>query len=373
MRIVHIITGLGNGGAERTLYKLASQDPTNLHSIITLTTGGLYVDAFRDKGVVVDELGLDRSVLGFLVGFLKLQKHLRSSHPDLVQTWMYHANLIGGLTARMIGLPNVVWNMRASLPRLHHGSTVTWLIARILGILSWLVPRKIVYCAQQAREEHENVGYSASKSVVIQNGFNPAEWRPDPMARRNLRRDWGVKPSTRVFGMVARYHPKKNHLGLLEACARVAKTGVDFYVVLVGPDTGSENNSLLASIKRLELGEKVSTLGERKNVAEIMNSIDVLVLPSISGEGFPNVVAEAMLTGTPCVVSDTGDSRQIVGEDGWVFRAGSEEGLFEALQSALLESEGTLTARGRRARASVMERFLEKRMNEAYANLYASL
>lgn len=370
MRIVHIVTGLGNGGAERTLYKLASQDSANLHSIISLTSGGMYLDAFRNQGVVVDELGLDRSVLGFLVGVVKLRTYLKSSRPDLVQTWMYHAILIGGLMARMIGLPNVVWNVRASLPRLHHGSPVTWLIARILGILSWLVPSKIVYCAQQAREEHENIGYSLSKSVVIPNGFDATEWRPDLMARRKLRRDWDVKPTTRVFGMVARYHPKKNHLGVLEACARIAKTGVDFRVVLVGPGSGGENNSLMASIRRLELGEKVSALGERRNMAEIMNAIDVLVLPSISGEGFPNVVAEAMLTGTPCVVSDTGDSRQIVGENGWVFSAGSNEGLFEVLQSALLESKGGLAAIGRRARASVIERFSEKRMRDTYENLY---
>lgn len=370
MRIVHITTGLGNGGAERTLYKVASQDSSNLHSIISLTKGGRYSDELRHRGLSVVELKFDKSIVGVLTATLKLGKLLRSSSPDIVQTWMYHANLIGGLAARMSGLRYVVWNVRASLPQFRHGSTATWIIARLLAILSRLVPRKIVYCAQRAKEEHENIGYSTSKSVVIPNGFNPTEWSPDSTARRAMRRCLGINQSTRVFGMISRYHPKKNHIGFLEACQEIATLKADFHILLVGPGVDNKNSALADAIERLELEGKVSVLGERTDIPQILNAIDVLVAPSISGEGFPNIVAEAMLTGTPCVVSDTGDAGQIVGENGWILRAGSAEGLSEVLRSALLESTTMLLEKGRRARRSVVARFSERKMSEAYASLY---
>src|SRR5690606_1232280 len=249
-------------------------------------------------------------------------------------TWMYHADLIGGVIARMAGIRAVAWGIRNSGANLHTSSraarAIAWLCARLSGV----VPALIVSCAEEAARRHQQWGYRADRMLVIPNGYDLARWEPDETARERVRKEWGVTPGTPVLGSVARWNPLKDHKNLLEGLALAAKHHPHLRCVLVGQDMSPDNAALMALINRLQLRDKIIMLGRREDVPAIMNGLDVHVLSS-KAEGFPNVVAEAMAAETACVVTRVGDAAYIVGEHGWVVEPGNPSALAEGMLKAV--------------------------------------
>lgn len=373
MLIVHITTGLGNGGAEGTLYKLVTEDEDNSHSVISLTTGGYYGEKLIARGIPVEQLRMDKTMKGIGSGLLKLRALLLAAKPDIVQTWMYHSDFFGGLVAKSLGIKNVVWNVRSSKPNLANSTVPTWILTRLLALLSHAVPTKIVYCSNSAKKDHKDLGFKEKKGAVIDNGYDPKKWTRDLRAREKIRTELGFGPSTTVIALIARFHPKKNHIGFLKACDELQRTGLDFQVLLVGPSIDEQNVALQENIFATNMRDRVSLLGEASNVAELMSAIDILVMPSLAGEGFPNVVAEAMLCETPCVASSSGDSQRIVGREGWVFAAGSQSDLTDSLRTAITLPPSSLRSIGKSARSAVVENFSQDRMVMEYQELYSLL
>lgn len=378
LHVVHIISGLGQGGAETVLYRLVTApDQPVQYTVISLSDQGVFGAKLKEAGVPVIALGMKRG-LSALTGMRALRRTLRQLQPDVVQTWMYHADLIGGIAARLAGIKAVSWGIRNSGATLHKGSWPARISAWCCARLSGVVPAVIVACAQDAAKRHACWGYAQGKLQVIPNGYDFARWQPDPYAGNShmgnpLRQQWGVDPGAPLIGSVARWNPLKDHANLLAAVAICAAQVPDLQCVLVGRGMDATNHSLMALIDQHGLRSHVILLGPRQDIPDVMAALDVHVLSSCA-EGFPNVVVEAMASGTLCVVTDVGDAATIIGANGWVVPARNSGALAQAMQQAVLW-RGTHEAANRveAARNSVVQRFGLQTMVGRYLDVWQSI
>jgi glycosyltransferase involved in cell wall biosynthesis len=337
MRILHIITGLTLAGAEGVLFRLCTAAGRGevMHAVVALSSEGAhYTEPLRQAGIPVHTLDMPRGRL-MLSGLFRLFRIVRELRPDIVQTWLYHADLVGGVVARLAGQRHVAWNLRGSGidPRRLPLSTM-WVI-RACAALSARVPARVLCCSEDARTAHIRLGYAADKIVLIPNGFCCETFAPDADQARALRRELGLAEDAVVLGMVARYHPQKDHRNLLDALALVAGRHPRLMCLLIGTGLGDSNAELTTAIARHRLAGTVRLLGPRQDIPAVMNALDLHVLSSAYLEAFPNVIAEAMACGTPCVATDVGDARRIIGTTGWIVPPADSGALARAIDTAL--------------------------------------
>ncbi|CAB3930148.1 glycosyltransferase family 4 protein [Achromobacter insolitus] len=368
LRVLHIITGLGQGGAESVLFRLATYPEANVeHVVVSLTDEGIYGERLRAAGVAVHVLGMKRGRVS-LGGFLALRALVAAERPDAVQTWMYHADLIGGLAARLAGVRAIAWGIRNSGEHLERSSRSARMVLRACALLSGRIPKAIVCAAQKSAERHADKGYDRARMVVIANGYDLSRYAPNAEARSRVRAQWGVPQDVPAIGCVARWDPLKDHANLLRAIAALVRDGRDagLRCVLIGRGMDTENAELGALVDRLGLRDRLVLAGPSDDVPAAMNGLDLHVLSSCA-EGFPNVVAEAMACGVYCVVTDVGDAAYIVGDAGVVVPPEQPEALARGIETALRE----VAARGRErageaGRARVLENFDIARMVQSY-------
>lgn len=369
MKILHIITGLADGGAEAAMYRLIAHDLSNQHYVVSLTGEGKYGPMLMEIRAKVVTLNMPRQWLT-IEGLKHLWRILKSIQPDVVQTWMYHANLVGGIIAYMTGVP-VVWGIHNSTLAPGQIAYATIVVARVCGPLSRVVPSRIVACARRAAEVHASLGYDAGRMVVIPNGYDLARFAPDMEARARLRNEWNVTDDTPLLGMVARFDPLKDHNNLLRALALLRAQGTAFQMILIGTKVDRDNKALQAQIATANLSKEVRLIGPRRDIPAVMNALDIHVLSS-RAEAFPNVLAEAMACGTPCVATDVGDAALIVGDTGWIVPPRSPEALAQGLGAALTawQDRSGWTERQRRARQRIEEHFAIASMVERYREVW---
>lgn len=286
------------------------------------------------QGIAVHHLNMPRGRLT-LAGLSLLLGLVRRLRPEIVQTWMYHADLVGGMIARLAGCRRVFWNVRHSNLTVGGTRRNTRLVANICARLSSIIPKRIVTCSNRAKEVHIGIGYNPHRFVVIPNGCDIEEYNPIPAAGLALRHSLGVAPGIPLVGLVARWMPDKDHGNLISAVALARRSIPDLCVLLVGKDCTRENTKLWEAVANAQLQRAVYAIGRRDDVPAVMNAIDLHVLSSSAGEAFPNVVAEAMACGTPCVVTDVGDANQIVGVTGWTVQPRNPVALAQAIEAAM--------------------------------------
>ena len=363
MNVVHVITGLAQGGAEGALHRLVANSPTpSEHTIISLMNLGIHGQPLLDLGCKVFPLNM-RSGRFSIIKFLKLVYLIRRCQPDVVQTWMYHADLLGGLAAKLLCIP-VVWGIRRSDESLLDLGLSTWLVAKVCISFCRSIPCFIVSCSRRAIQTHRSFGYP-NRFVYIPNGYLGPELFPEETvptgfpARGNLEI---------VFGHVARFHPCKGHALFLQAFSQLHNMKFNALAVMVGANI-TVGNEKFRQIWEDWGNEAVTCLGSRNDVPNLMRGFDFLVMSS-TGEGFPNVVCEAMLQGTPCVVTDVGDAAEIVGDTGWIVVDADVEALTRAMISAV---QCTPTERRRRsdaARRRITEQYGIQRMVDSFYSVW---
>lgn len=367
-----MIAGLGVGGAELMLKRLVlvregeARDGT-VHSVISLGELGEVGARLRAEGIAVEALGM-RSALGVPRALFRLRERIAALRPDVVQTWMYHADLLGGLAARAAGARPVVWGIRAST-MVQGTSRGTRIVRSLCARLSAQLPAAIICAAQEARRVHAAIGYDDSRMLVIPNGFDlPA---PVPAAATAaLRAACGWGGDELVIGTVGRFDPYKDYANFVRAASHVAVAEPRARFLMVGKGLSPDNAELMGWITRAGLAQRVALLGARSDVPECLAALDVFVLPSCS-EGFPNVVGEAMAMGVSCVVTDVGDAALLVGDTGTVVPPRDATALGEAILGMLsLGAEGR-TAAGARARERIRAEFPMTRTRERFAAVHA--
>ena len=333
MRILHIITGLKDGGAENILYKICKYDSKNKHiiiSIISLKNSKKIYSLINQLGVKIYSFDLK---FYSIFKFFSLVYLIRSLKPDVVQTWLAHGDFIGGIASRFAGINRVVWNVRYS--KLERGVVKlrTLFLIKILSILSYLIPKIIIVVSKSTFKNCKRLGYCSHKLRLIHNGYEILKYNFNKN-RNYYRKKFKIKKKIPIVGSVARYDPTKDHKNLLTALS-ILKKNIDFICILIGSNI-NKNTELLNLIKKLNLIDEVKLLGTSRNILQSMKGLDIHILSSVT-EGFPNVVAEAMLSGTPCVVTDVGDSALIVGNTGWKVEPGNSIKLAKVIEKGFLE------------------------------------
>jgi len=369
-KVVHIITGLNQGGAEAVLYRLCSSSHQNKfeHVVISLTTRGVYADRFEGLGIKVYSLDVRWNRPNLLV-FWKLYKLLKKLKPNVVQTWMYHSDLIGGLISRLSGIKYIIWNIRGPLNK-ENTSFTTNLVAKLCAILSGTIPTVIVSCSEHAKKKHLALGYSSKRFIVIPNGYAISE---DDLKEFGLQMnsDSRYHPvDTPLIGMVARFDPYKDHNTLLEALALLKEKSIFFHCLLVGEGLSWDNNVIVSSINQKGIENFVTLEGPHKNVSQIFRKLNLHVLSSLD-EAFPNVIAESMACGTPCVTTNAGDAALIVGDTGWVVPVGDPIALADAIATAFSEMrERTWVVRQKDCIDRIKDKFSLDEMTKKYEDIW---
>ena len=372
MRILHVITGLGVGGAERALYNLLSGGLAQRFdcAVLSLRDEGAFGAPIRELGVPVSTLGIRRALPG-PGALLRLRQLVRTFRPDVIQGWMYHGNLCAIVASLMADQRQyVVFNIRCSWIS-EHESLFNRLLIRANG-LSSVRTSKIIYNSQNAREEHEHHGFSGQNSLVIPNGFETDIFKPDARAKHKMRSELEIPQSAFVFGNVARYHPMKDHWNFLRAAISVLRDRRETYIILVGRDITPENKALIANIPA-HLMDRFRLLGEKANILPYLQAMDVFCLSSSFGEGFPNVICEAMSCGLPAVVTDVGDCDVIVGDTGIVVPPKDSDTLAEGLLQFRRRDARELSVLAKAARTRIKLKFSVATMVEDYIRMYLNI
>jgi glycosyltransferase involved in cell wall biosynthesis len=371
IRVAHVITDLATGGAEIMLHKLIqAADPTRVvHGVVSLMEKDLVGEEIASLGAPVRALGMRRRI-PWPWQILRLRRMIRELNPDILHGWMYHGNLAASVVAATLTpRPVVLWNVRQSLYDLAREPFATRLVIRANRLLARGV-RCIMYNSTLSARQHERYGFPAQKTVVVPNGFDCQHFCPDMQARQAVRAELGLGEGVHVIGMVARFHPMKDHYNFLEAAVRLVRAIPQARFMLIGRDVNAANAMLVETIGRLGLAGQVMLLDERKDIPKLLMAFDVFTLSSAWGEGFPNVIGEAMAAGLPCVVTDVGDSKDVVGDAGRVVPARDPDALARAWeQLATMGPEGRRRL-GAQARARVEREYGIEAITRRYEDLY---
>ncbi len=336
--------------------------------VISLTTAGPVADKIKALGVPVTELGMKRGKF-YTTALVKLTLILRERKPDLVQTWLYHSDLAGGISAKMAGNLRTFWSIRQSNIDIEHNKKSTVWAAKTCAKLSARLPEKIICCSHSALKTHVALGYDADKMLVIPNGFDLDAFQTEKDARNSVREELGLDEDIKLVGLVARFDPQKDHRNFIEAAAMVCKNDPGVHFLLCGEGISSDNTPLMQWIKKTGTENSFHLLGIRTDISRLLSSLDVSVSSSL-GEGFPNVVGEAMSCAVPCVVTDVGDSALIVGDTGKIVPPRNPEALSSAITELLQATPGYRKTLGKQARMRIEEKFsiqsVAKRFESAY-------
>ena len=374
MKVCHIITDLGVGGAEITLYQLLSHtdDAWRDTKVVSLTGGGPLSEQLDAINIQTRTLDMKRNFPNPMSIF-KLARWLRRDNPDLIQTWMYHANLIGGIAAKLAGNIPVVWGIHSSDSSSSSRRAATIWVIKVSAYLSKLLPDRIVYVSNASKKIHEQAGYVQAKGLLIPNGFDTKEFMPDRDIRADMRKQFSIPPDTFVIGLVARWHPEKDHANFFSAAGILARRKANVKFVLCGENVTSDNFELMKMIESNCVRSKTRLLGLRRDIKRIMLMLDVNTISSNAGESFPLVVGEAMASGIPCVVTDVGECANMVGETGRVVPHSNPEALAAAWQEILELPESKRQELGRQAQEHIVQNFDINRVVGEYQDLYLNV
>jgi glycosyltransferase involved in cell wall biosynthesis len=366
---MHVITGLITGGAETMLFKLLSATTRDWDAVVvSLMDEGPIGQRISELGIPVYSLGLQSAMPNPLrvLSIISLTRRLR---PQLIQGWMPHGNLMASLAgvSSQERVP-VLWNIRMCLYDMAAEPLLTAATIRLGAFLS-RHPTAIIYNSKIGARQHENLGYHAARRVVIPNGFDSQMFRPDGDARRQVRAELGVGNDTILIGLIARYHPMKDHAGFVRSAALVAKAHPPACFLFAGAGMTSQEPTLLKLIAEHQLQGRTLLLGERSDMPRLTAALDIACSASW-GEGFSNTIGEAMSCGIPCVVTDVGDSSYLVADTGVSVPPRSPEALAQAICGMIDAGSEHRRKLGAAARRRIEAEFSLPAIARRYKDLY---
>lgn len=373
LRVVHVITGMETGGAETFLCRLLSRLPRERFKslAVSLIRPGHLAGRIRAQGIPVATLGMKRGRPS-IAGIKKLMGLLQDFRPDLVQTWLYHADLLGLIATRLAVEAPLVWNLRCSdmdFSRYSLGTRLTaWACARLSRL-----PEAVIANSEAVRDLHLARGYKPRRFEVLENGFDLDEFRPDPEARAKIRKDFGLPGDAPVVGLLARFDPMKDHATFCRAAGLLTRRVPEARFLLCGTGVTQVNRGLLALVREAGIAERAVLAGHRADAPAVLAALDLLCSSSAFGEGFPNTLGEAMACGVPCAATDVGGAARIVGDTGRLAPAGDAEALARAMEELLTLDPEAKAALSARCRERIAAHFSLDAAVRAYAALYEDL
>jgi glycosyltransferase involved in cell wall biosynthesis len=368
--VLFLITSLTVGGAQTMLYRLLSRmDRTRFTpQVISLIDLGPMSEKIQRLGVPLRSLGM-RPGRPNPVSILRLARWLKEDRPDMISTWLYHADLIGGLAAKLAGGIPVAWGIHQSDLSYEGNKWLTLQTVKACAYLSCWLPTRIICCSEASWRAHAAVGYATKKMIVIPNGSDLITFKPDSVARESVRKEFAIPEGAPLIGLVGRFHPQKDHHNFVQAAALLHRDSPDVHFLLCGEDVTWSNPQLTSWIQEAGIRERCRLLGRREDIARLTAALDIATSSSF-GEAFSNVIGEAMACGMPCVVTDVGDSALIVGQTGRVVPPRNPNALFAALRELVKLGREGRSQLGIAARQRIKEHFDLPDIVARYQNLY---
>lgn len=372
--VLHIITGLPIGGAQTALRQLVERSAEDGYRmpVISLSELGTVGANLQSQGFKVQSMNISRSRPTPLDLF-RLMSMINSHKPDVIQTWMYHADLLGGIAARLCTRVPVIWNIRHSDLQLSGIKNKTIFIAKACAKISSFVPNKIICNSHYAARLHIEMGYAKDRLIVLPNGIDTTLFHPTAEDRAGLCKEIQAAQDEFLIGHIARYHPQKDHRSFIEAAGMLCKRFPNVRFVLCGEDVDSKNQDLASAIDQTGHSDRFHLLGLRSDIPKLMASMNITVSSSAFGEGFSNVLGESMASGTPCVSTDSGDAKYIIKNTGWVVGKQQPQALAEAIGSAIRETPDAMHNRAIAARERIHDNFSLPKITAKYLSLYESV
>jgi glycosyltransferase involved in cell wall biosynthesis len=374
LRITHIITSLDTGGAEMMLYRLAKELKEQQYEqhIICLRPLGQIADLLIQAGIPVTSIGMNFGFPSYK-NISNLVRLIKDQKPDIVQTWMYHADLLGGIATILAGKIPIVWGIHNSTVDLKLIKFNTFLVIKFCAFLSNWLPTRIVSCSQQAREVHVRAGYKDEKFLFIPNGIDINVFHPNRSAHANLRKYLGIQDDTKIIGLIARFHPQKDIENFLKAADLINEKRPEIHFVLCGDGMTSQNLELARWVSRGHNQNTIHLLGRRLDIPWIMAGLDILALSSSFGEAFPLVLGESMASGIPCVSTDVGDSAYLIGDTGLIVAPRDPRALAGAIMEMISLPDKQIKKMGEDARLRIEQNFSLIKMVDSYLRLYEQI
>lgn len=363
-KILYISPGLESGGAENILYNVVISQNREDIVLISMTTIGYYGYQLRQRGYRVIALNMKKNILIFFK-FLKLIFFISKLKPQIVHTWLYHGNLIGGIIAKILRVKKIYWSVHHDF---EYSNILTMLEMQILRILSYLIPEKIIFCSSSSKNNHLKNGYKKSCSLLIRNGVSFKKFKPNKKYRKETRENLNIENNCLVLGNISRFHPLKDHDNLFKSLSIIKEKNIDFICIIAGIGLSKENKLLKNKIYKYKVQDKVKLIGKCNEIFKIVNAFDLNVLTS-KKESFPVNLLEAMASGVPCLSTDVGDAINIIGNTGWVVDSENPLALAKCIEK-ISKNKHLLKDRSLMARQRIIDNFSLEIMNEDYRKLY---
>lgn len=368
MKICHVITSLDIGGAELVLYRLLLAQPElkNDVMVISLTKVGRVGEQLQQAGFTVISLQAI-GALSLISAVYKLAVIFKKNKPDIVQSWLYHADLVASLSAVLGRAPHVIWGIHTcQLPK---RKPMTRLIMKSCALLSSVIPERIVCVAEAARQLHICNGYQAAKLTVIPNGFNLADYQSSTEYKSLCRKRLGIAENVLCVGVIGRWHPDKGQDIMLNAISLLQDRFPEVIFIFAGRGCDSSNEAFLSLVRHCPLPQNIIALGERSDITDILQALDVFCLPSRT-EAFPLALGEAMCASLPVVATDVGDVRYMTGDLAPLVEKDNIEQLATGLVEMLACTVAERKSLGKKLQQRASTFFSIESMVENYQELY---
>jgi len=356
---LHIITGLDKAGAESILYKLIESDTIYNHSVLSLTGDGYYGNKFNAMGIETFYLDF-RKREKFFKNIINIMDIINNEHPDIVQTWMYHSDLIGGILSKICGVKKIIW----SIHNIELDSKILSIIRYLSAMLSHIIPTSIVSVSREGKRFHIVIGYAKRKFSTINNGIDIEKFS---ITSKHKTKDINI-------ANIARFDLIKDHSNLIKGISLVADDiNKQVKYLFIGENINNDNKYLTNILSKYKLIKFVDLLGVRDNIHQLLKKVDIFILSSKS-EAQPLVLMEAMASGIPCISTDVGDCKNIIGDTGWLIKKENSKQLSKAIEKAILERNTQpqkWNRRRKKCRKRIKTYFNQKIMVAKYQHLWS--
>jgi len=373
-KILHIITDLNTGGAEMMLFKILNHfsKKNKIESFVIVLMGRSSLsDKFESIGINIKYLNLKEERIPSFRALLKMYNYTKLFKPTIIQGWMYHSNLAALLLK--LFLPNnvkIYWNIRQTLYNIKYEKNLSQLVIRILILFSKYI-NKIIYNSHISKNQHEKLGMDKSNSKIIYNGFEFNIYKPNPLSRKKIRAKYGIPDDAIVIGHIARYHPMKNHKMVIHLASTIINSNSKVWFLMVGKNVSKHNSELTSLMMNYKIKNRLLLIGEQLIIPEILTSFDIALCLSSWGEGFPNVIGEAMCSGLTVVATDVGDSKMIVGEYGSIIEPNNIINAVREINEYIDMDESKRNRLGLKGRDFIIKNFSIENIGTEYYQLYS--
>ncbi len=362
IRIMFLIRSLERAGAERQLVELVKQIDYQQFEIAVATfyeQGVLSAEIKNIKGIKL--IGLGKKGRWDVFGFLqRLNTEVRIFRPHILHGYLDVGNILAWIIGRLNGA-KVIFGVRASNMDFSRYDWTVRLVYQLVALSAWFSD-KIIVNSNVGLEYHKKQGFPSHKMTIIHNGIDTQKFKPDSMLREKTRKMLGVQTNDILIGTIGRLDPMKDHQTFLRAAAIVSKIHASTKFVCIGRTSEPYFSQIQSLAHELDLETNLQWVEEQQDIQDFYNALDIFVSSSSYGEGFSNVIGEAMASGTPCIVTDVGDSSLIIGQTGKSVPPQNLSLLAEAIIKLVQSSHETRKELGLKARRRIIEKFSLNKM-----------